>query len=144
MDYRKIGRLIRKKRRALGYTQEQLSSIVGVTSQAVSWWENGRRFPDAPTQVLLCKALGLNPAELLTGLEMFDDELKQKIAGHMDRMDEKVFVSGTVTDEKGERFYLNLSGYQIVTTDKDGHPSGRWIPFTEYYNVEAPEKCEEE
>ena len=65
MDYEKTGRLIRKKREAMKISQRQFADMVGVTSQAVSLWECGRRFPDADAQVMLFKMTGLNPIELL-------------------------------------------------------------------------------
>ena len=135
MDYEKTGRLIRKKRLALGLTQTKLSEAVAVTPQAVSLWEKGKRFPDALSQCLLLKVLKLNPVELLSGIEMFDDELKQGIQAHMTRIDERCFVAGMVSDEYGSEFYLNLSNYDVFVPDKDG-TSGKWIPYTDYYNVD--------
>ena len=84
---------------------------------------------------MLFKVLALNPIELLTGLEMFDDDLKSGIANYMNRIDEIVyFTSGMVTDEDGNEFYLDLNDYDVVTVDKDGNLSDKWIPFSNYYN----------
>ena len=44
MDYEKTGRLIKKKRLALGLTQLQLSEMLAVTPQAVSLWEKRETF----------------------------------------------------------------------------------------------------
>ena len=101
MNYEKTGRLIRRKRQALGLTQLQLSKELAVTPQAVSLWEKGKRFPDASAQVMLFRVLGLNPVELLVGLEMYDKELKQDIAAYLDRIDEQVRVAGMWKDEDG-------------------------------------------
>ena len=138
MNYEKTGRLIKRKRNAKGMTQLQLSEAIGVTPQAVSLWENGNRFPDPSAQVMLFKALDLNPVELLTGLEMYDEDLKKRIAGHMDRIDENVFVAGMVTDEDGIEQYLDLSKYEIVSKDEEGER----IPYAEYYNAEPPKNHE--
>lgn len=135
MDYRKTGRLIAKKRKALNYTLEELSKLVGVSPQAISLWENGQRYPDPSSQIMLFKVLGLNPIELLTGLEMFDDDLKAGIAKYMKRIDEKVSTSDIVKDEDGNELHLNLSGYEIMTTDKNGNLTDKWIPYADYYNV---------
>ena len=89
---------------------------------------------------MIYEALGLNPVELIAGVEMFDDELKTGIAKYMNRIDEKVFVSGMFKDEEGNEFYLNLADYQVVTGEKNG--SDKWIPYTEYYNVEGPSEEE--
>ena len=140
MDIRKTGRLIVKKRKAQGLTQEQLSTLLHVTPQAVSLWETGQRYPDPTAQVMLFKVLGLNPVELLIGLEMFDDNLKAEIAKYMNRIDEKVALSGLAVDEEGNEFFFDMSQFEMVTTNKDGEPSGKWVPLTEYYNVEPEQK----
>lgn len=138
MDLKKTGRLIAKKRKAMGLTQGALSEKLNVTPQAVHLWETGQRYPDSASQIMIHKELGLNPVELITGLEMFDEDLKHDIANHMSRIDEKVFVSGNATDEDGNEFYLDLSEYLVATSDKDGNLSDKLIPYTDYHNVEPP------
>lgn len=134
----KAGKLISKKRKALNLTLGQLSEMLYVTPQAVHLWETGQRYPDASSQFWIHKVLGLNPVELLTGLEMFDEDLKKGIDSYMNRIDENVFVSGNVQDEDGNEEYMDFSDFEVVTTDKDGNPSDKWIPFTDYYNVDPP------
>lgn len=140
MDLRKTGRLISKKRKALNLTLGQLSEMLGVTPQAVHHWECGQRYPDVSSQIMLHKVLNLNPVELISGLEMFDEDLKESISSYMGRLDEKVFVAGNVQDSDGNEEYMNLSDFHVVTADKDGGLSDKWIPFTDYYNVEPPKK----
>ena len=137
---KKIGRLIFKKRKALNLTQGQLSEMLYVTPQAVHLWESGKRYPDADSLVMIHKVLGLNPVELLIGLEMFDEELKKGIDSFMHRIDEEVFVAGTFEDEDGIEEYVDFSDYEIVMSDKEGNLTDKWILFTDYYNVERPEK----
>ena len=36
---------------------------------------------------------------------------------------------------------MDLSDFDVVLTDKDGNLTDQWIPFTDYYNVERPEKA---
>lgn len=138
---KKIGRLIFKKRKAMNLTQKDLSEMLYVTPSAVYHWESGKRYPDADSLVMLHKVLGLNPVELLLGLEMFDEGLKKGIDSYMKRIDEEVFVAGMVEDEDGDEEYINLSDFDVVLTDKDGNLTDQWIPFTDYYNVERPEKA---
>ena len=72
---------------------------------------------------------------------MFEDDLKTGIANYMNRIDEKVyFTSGIVTDEDRNEFYLDFTGYDVVTVDESGNLSDKWIPYAEYYNVELPSK----
>lgn len=144
MDYLKTGRLIAKKRKAQNYTLEELSKLLGVSPQAVSLWENGLRYPDPSSQIMLFKVLGLNPVELIAGLEMFEDDLKSGISTYMNRIDEKVFTAGMVTDEDGNEFYLDLTDYDIVTVDRDGNLTDKWIPFGDYYNIARSPKPDKE
>lgn len=68
-----IGNRIAKFRKAKGMTQEELANILGVSSQAVSKWENDASCPDISLLPRLCKALGITSDELLTGKH---DEVK--------------------------------------------------------------------
>ena len=62
-----IGNRIAKFRKAKGMTQEELASILGVSSQAVSKWENDASCPDISLLPQLSKVLGVTTDELLTG-----------------------------------------------------------------------------
>ncbi|MEG2321909.1 MAG: helix-turn-helix transcriptional regulator, partial [Bacilli bacterium] len=77
MDYDKIGKFICLRRKALGYTQEELGLKVGVTNKAVSKWENGLGCPDISILEPLAKILKVNVIELLKGQD-YDDNLFSK------------------------------------------------------------------
>ena len=62
-----IGKRISKFRKAKGLTQEELASRLGVSSQAVSKWENDASCPDISLLPQLCQVLGITSDELLTG-----------------------------------------------------------------------------
>lgn len=62
-----IGSRISKYRKDKGMTQEELASGLGVSSQAVSKWENDISCPDISLLPQLCKILGVTSDELLTG-----------------------------------------------------------------------------
>ena len=67
MDFKKTGRLISKRRKEMGLSQPQLSVLLSCSPQAISAWENGVRFPDSASQVVIEQVMGLNPVELLSG-----------------------------------------------------------------------------
>ena len=62
-----IGNRISKYRREKGLTQEELAAKLGVSSQAVSKWENDASCPDISLLPQLCRTLGISTDELLTG-----------------------------------------------------------------------------
>lgn len=67
MDCDKTGKLIRRLRRERGLTQVRLAEELGVSDKAVSKWERGGGFPDVSLLGDLSKALGVDPADLLSG-----------------------------------------------------------------------------
>ena len=62
-----IGKRIAKYRKDKKLTQEELAATLGVSSQAVSKWENDTSCPDISLLPQLCKELGITADELLTG-----------------------------------------------------------------------------
>lgn len=61
----RIGREIRRRRQALGWTLEELSHRAGVSPRYISDLENDKRDPSLSTVVAIAKALGAEPGELL-------------------------------------------------------------------------------
>ena len=144
MDLEKTGRLIIKKRKALALTQEELSEKLFVTPQAVSLWEKGRRFPDPAALVMIHKILDLNPVELLTGLEMYDDELKSGVSAHMNRINETVHVDGTYVDKDGFEQYIDFSNAIMFMGDGKGNMYDKSVSYADYYNIEKKERPKED
>ena len=62
-----IGSRIAQKRKALGLTQDALASQLGISSQAVSKWENDISAPDITLLPALAKILNCTTDELLSG-----------------------------------------------------------------------------
>lgn len=60
-----VGSRIAAARKNLGYTQEEFSQLVGVTSQAVSKWENDLSCPDIMLLPKISQILGISIDELL-------------------------------------------------------------------------------
>ncbi len=61
----KISDTIAEHRRALGLTQEQLGTRLGISGQAVSKWEKGESMPDILLLPELCDIFGISVDELL-------------------------------------------------------------------------------
>ena len=62
-----LGKRISTLRRENKLKQDELAEKLGVSSQAVSKWENDQTCPDISLVVPLAKALGVTTDELLTG-----------------------------------------------------------------------------
>jgi len=66
MDACILGKRIAELRKAKGFTQNQLASILHVTDGAISKWERGINFPDLSIMEPLANALGVTVVELLS------------------------------------------------------------------------------
>ena len=69
-----IGRIIRKYRKEMGITQEEMAARLGVTTPAVNKWENGNTLPDIGLVAPIARLLGISTDELLSFKEDLTDE----------------------------------------------------------------------
>lgn len=99
-----IGNRIAKFRKAKGLTQEELASVLGVSSQAVSKWENDASCPDISLLPQLCKVLGITADELLTGK---NDEVKLVPMEHRKSLDD-LTLRIKVDSAQGDKVRVNL------------------------------------
>lgn len=67
MNMNRFGELIAAMRREKNMTQTELAQTLGISKQAVSNWERGKRFPDVVLIEDLARTLGVSPAELFKG-----------------------------------------------------------------------------
>ena len=84
-----IGEMIKKRRKILNFTQQELAGKLNISSQAVSKWENGVALPD----------LGLMP-RLAQVLETSVDGLLGYQGAPVSKYDERY---------QGEQFYWGLN-----------------------------------
>lgn len=99
-----IGNRIAKFRKAKGMTQEDLANQLGVSSQAVSKWENDASCPDISLLPHLCKVLGVTTDELLTGK---NDEVKLVPVEHRKSLD-ALTLRIKVDSAQGDKVRVNL------------------------------------
>ena len=100
-----IGNRITKFRKAKGMTQEELANILGVSSQAVSKWENDASCPDISLLPRLAKELGLTTDELLTGKS---NEVKMVPSSQRKSLDE-LTMRILVNSAEGDKVRVNLT-----------------------------------
>ena len=135
MDIIKTGKLISKKRKELSLTQEQLAERLYMTPQAISLWENGKRYPDVLHHQLILEVLGLNPIELMTGKEMKDLTMKERI-------DSFILSDGhdptkiPYMDRNNEKKTLDLMQYFVVLADENHMPTGELTPYADWIKEE--------
>ena len=67
MDTYVTGTMIKTLREARGITQQQLADQIGISSKAISKWENARGLPDISLIEPLAAALGVSVVELMNG-----------------------------------------------------------------------------
>ena len=99
-----IGNRIAKFRKAKGMTQEELASQLGVSSQAVSKWENDASCPDISLLPQLSRVLCVTTDELLTGK---NDEVKLVPAEQRKPL-EQLTMRIRVDSADGDKVRVNL------------------------------------
>ena len=99
-----IGNRIAKFRKAKGMTQEDLANQLGVSSQAVSKWENDASCPDISLLPQLCRVLGVTTDELLTGK---NEEVKMVPAEQRKSLDQ-LTMRIKVDSSAGDKVRVNL------------------------------------
>ncbi len=87
----RINEIIREKRRALGLTQEEAASRLGVTASAVNKWERGASLPDITLLPALARLLGV---DLNTLLDFSEDMSDEQIGEFVNSLDAEVKKEG--------------------------------------------------
>ncbi len=99
-----IGSRISKFRKAKGMTQEDLANQLGVSSQAVSKWENDISCPDISLLPQLSQVLGVTTDAILSGK---NEDVKLVPANQRKSLDELV-LRIYVNSGDGDRVKINL------------------------------------
>ena len=71
-----LGKRIAALRHKNQLTQDELAEKLGISSQAISKWENDQSCPDISSLPLLSKILGISTDELLTGKKEEDNRVR--------------------------------------------------------------------
>lgn len=78
MDQIKIGKFIAEMRKEQNLTQMDLAEKLGISNKTISKWECGNGMPDYAVMEELCKVLGINVNELLSGERLPSQEYSKK------------------------------------------------------------------
>ncbi len=102
-----------EKRKAFGFSQEELAEKLGVSRQAVSKWERGESSPDTENLIALATLYGISLDELVFGEKKARSEKKDEV---------KINFSGIhVNDKNGEKVDINWDGIHIDAKDSNIH-----------------------
>lgn len=99
-----IGNRIQKFRKEKGLTQEELAEKLGVSSQAVSKWENDASCPDIGLLPQLCRVLGITADELLNG----KSETVTLVPAAQRKSLDELIMRIRVNSNDGDRVRVNL------------------------------------
>ena len=101
-----IGKRIAFLRKEKGLTQEELAQHMGISSQAVSKWENDQTCPDISALPKLARLFGVTVDELLEGKEALP---AVRVLPPEERKDIKdMLLRITVDSAEGDRIRVNL------------------------------------
>lgn len=100
MDLAIIGKFIKERRKAKGYTQSELAEKLNVSEKTISKWECGNGFPDTSLMLPLCEKLEITANELLSGKMLSNEEYKDRA--------EKNLIELKDRNEKSTRHLLSL------------------------------------
>ena len=91
VDYSEVGRRIKKRRAILGYTQQELAELAGISKNHVSNIENAHTILSIDTLLRVTKALETTPNYLLLGLEhQIASDRARSIAARVELCDERL------------------------------------------------------
>lgn len=114
-----LGNNIKKYRRDMGMTQEDLAGVLCITSQAVSKWESGAGLPDVTQIVPLAKALNVSTDALFGfGTEGYDRQFAEQICFEANTLRDTgdpaqgALAAAEFLDQKCEE---NIFNYRIMT-----------------------------
>ena len=99
-----IGNRISKYRKEKGLTQEALAEKMGVSSQAVSKWENDISCPDISLLPQLCRILGISTDELLSGKRSEVKLVPVDQRKNLDDLTLRIYVDSS----EGDRIRVNI------------------------------------
>ena len=100
MDLIVTGKFIKEQRKARGLTQVQLAEKLSVSEKTISKWECGGGFPDTTLMLPLCKELGINANELLSGKSLSSEEYKEQAENNLVSLKENL--------EQSSKFLLTI------------------------------------
>lgn len=146
IDNNKAGQNILNLRKRLSLTQKELSSLVGVSHQAVSKWEQGDCLPDIGVLLKLGQVFGKSVEELLLGESVSRDSASEKIVSPPIELPDEVWtqaldhIQGRISPPSFNTWFKGTKGKQLGETYCVYSPSrfaSEWL-YHRYSNLIVP------
>ena len=153
LDIKQFGKRIAFLRRQNGMSQEKLADLLGISSQAVSKWENGHTMPDTSLLPVLAQIFQCSVDEIIMPAYLFDLEIEEKKIDRMDlqakhiadyiiqqlggtKPEESIGLDDAAIIEAVRRVHPNLGNYQIARRKPEAHK--RYVSI--YITVATPQQ----
>jgi transcriptional regulator with XRE-family HTH domain len=142
-----IGSLIREERKAQGMTMKELGKAIGVTEQAISQYELGKRPVKYETVEKIVKAFGMSLPVFLDQYGLYDEQIPSHFDGDVDAYES--FKSALETDQwmdsaigtekiRAVTLFLELCGFKY-TYEKgliiDGKGTAHKLSTRDFYTL---------
>ena len=102
-----LGKRIAALRHKNQLTQDELAEKLGISSQAISKWENDQSCPDISSLPLLSKILGISTDELLTGKKEEDNRVRMLPENERKNIDD-MLLRIVINGKNGDVVRVNL------------------------------------
>lgn len=103
-----IGEVIKKNRKQKGMTQEEMATILGVTTPAVNKWKRGKTLPDVALLAPIARLLSISTDELLSYKDnLTDEEINQYLHMVQEDLENKDFNDVFLSVKKKIEEYPN-------------------------------------
>lgn len=152
-DIKQFGKRIAFLRKQNGMSQEKLANLLGISSQAISKWENGHTTPDMSLLPVLAQIFQCSVDEIIMPAYFFDMDLEEK---KIDKMDwrarqiadyiiqqlgdtmptENIGLEDAAVIEAVRRVHPNLGNCQIARSKPEEHK--RYVSI--YITVTTPQQ----
>ena len=121
-----VSKKIHSLRKSHSLTQERLGALIGVTSQAISKWENGDNLPDIAIIPKLCQIFEVSADELLgVSRNVLENEFVSDLSGYVKRLGSaaaafeacRMCIDENAFDSFGGMGAFDGRGYAVVLAD---------------------------
>ncbi len=109
LDQARTGRFIQQLRKELGLTQRQLGEKLMISDKTVSKWECGSGLPEISLLMPLCRELGVNVNELLSGQRL-------SAADYQRKAEENIMSLMKEREESIKKIRLSVFGVSTTAT----------------------------